>query len=99
MCGTVVLFGDRLHAAYQSRQMRCRGSLEKNPLRPNLQLTSLPQYGECIWLPAAPSTRRMSDEPPEDDVGLTVREAIIAALTLIGGCMLLVAAIMWLTQP
>lgn len=50
-------------------------------------------------LPAAPSTRRMSDKPPDDNVGLTVREAIIAALTLIGGCFLLVAAIMWLTQP
>jgi hypothetical protein len=41
----------------------------------------------------------MSDEPPDDDVGLTVREVIIAALMLIGGCILLVAAIMWLTQP
>lgn len=50
-------------------------------------------------LHAAPSTRRMSDEPPDEDAGLTVREAIIAAVMLIGGCILLVAAIMWLTQP
>jgi hypothetical protein len=41
----------------------------------------------------------MSDEPPDEDAGLTVREAIIAAVMLIGGCILLVAAIMWLTQP
>jgi len=41
----------------------------------------------------------MSEEPPNDEAGLTVREAIIVALTLIGGCMLLVAAMMWLTQP
>jgi hypothetical protein len=41
----------------------------------------------------------MSDEPPEDKFELTVREAIVAALMLIGGCLLLVAAIMWLTQP
>jgi hypothetical protein len=65
---------------------------------PDFQLTSLPQCGECMRLSAAPSSRRMSDEP-DDDVGLTVREVIIAALMLIGGCILLVAAIMWLTQP
>jgi hypothetical protein len=41
----------------------------------------------------------MSDEPQDEDVGLTVREAIIAALMLVGGCILLLAAIMWLTQP
>jgi hypothetical protein len=41
----------------------------------------------------------MSREPPDDDVGLTVWKIIIVALMLIGGCSLVVAGAMWLTQP
>jgi hypothetical protein len=41
----------------------------------------------------------MSDEPPDNDARLTMRDALIVALALIGGCALLVTAMMWLTQP
>jgi hypothetical protein len=50
-------------------------------------------------LTAAQSTRRISVKPPDDDIGFTVWRAIIVGLMLMGGCILLVAAMMWLTQP
>jgi hypothetical protein len=40
----------------------------------------------------------MSKEPP-NDVGSTVWKIIFVGLMLIGGCSLVVAGAMWLTQP
>jgi len=42
----------------------------------------------------------MPVKPPDDnDVGLTIWKAIIVGLMLIGGCILVMAGVMWLTQP
>jgi hypothetical protein len=41
----------------------------------------------------------MSGEPPDDDARLTMRDALIVVLALIGGFALLVTAMIWLTQP
>lgn len=61
--------------------------------------TGLPRKGSA-WNSPQPHLRGvMSREPPDDDVGLTVWKIIIVALMLIGGCSLVVAGAMWLTQP
>lgn len=41
----------------------------------------------------------MPVKQPDNDVGLTVWKAVIVGLMLIGGCILVVGGIIWLTQP
>src|SRR5262249_22255338 len=66
------------------------------------QVPSRPMLGAASSSPddALPPRRRMPVKPPdEDDIGLTVWKAIIVGLMLIGGCSLVMAGMMWLTQP
>jgi hypothetical protein len=77
-----------------SRRLRPR----PQRVAPTSILTSLPRTGECTRLPAAPSTPGMSVKPPDYD-GLTAWKATIVALMLVVGCILVVAGVIWLTQP
>jgi hypothetical protein len=65
-------------------------------LRRAIYVASVPTFRRT------PNTATRSLNPPnepEDDQGLTPREALIVVLALIAACAILVLGVLWLTQP